>query len=251
MGVISVVDVSYYDLRTPIRALVLKENYNFALAFPVDVRKDVKVELYFFRVARVWQLKRVYVFPELPPYSPPVTGVIDFTFLGEAGPGVGDDVFTMFEERPYRILHFAVGIHPPKLRVYVQQPSGYTVTGWSRKVPTGIGDPVDYVTGEDSPYQEPTRAAEFVMWMKGSINFGLVNAGPVSAYPRFNIVGAGYDAWLLTDRMLADKMVKGVVPCRFISVGGLAEAKYTVPEEWKGRGFTYGLSEVQALLRGG
>ncbi|MEO0260698.1 MAG: hypothetical protein ABIM77_08175 [candidate division WOR-3 bacterium] len=243
----------FYDWRTPIRALVLKENYNAALIFPVDVRKKPSFELFFFRVARASALKREYVLPELTSYPanyPNVAGsLIDFVFLGELGPSMGDDIFTMSEERPFRILHFGIGVHPPELWVYRQQPAGYTVTAWSRRVPTKLGDPVDYFTGEESPFEEPTRISETVMWYKGSVNFAVVNMAPVSVVPKLNIVGAGYDVVPITDRAVADKMVKGVLPCRFISVGGLAEVKYTVPDEWKPYVFSYGLEDVLRLLR--
>jgi hypothetical protein len=237
---------TYYDLKAPIRSLILKENMNFALIFPVDVRKEMRFELYFFRVARVSALERVYVLPEMTPGA-----LQDFNYLGEGGFGSGDDIFAMSDERPYRILHFGVGVYPRNVKVWKQQPSGYTTTGWSKKTPTKAGDPVDYFDGNISPFDEPTKASESVMWLKGSIYFALRNDEPVSVTPKLHILGAGYDVWLINDKSLADKMVKGVIPCRFISVGGLYEGQYTVPDEWSGKGFRYSLSEVQALLRGG
>jgi len=239
-------EAPYYDLKAPIRSLILKENMNFALIFPLDVRKRMEFELYFFRVARVAPLERVYVLPELAPGE-----LKDFTYLGEGGLGAGDDIFAMSDERPYRILHFGVGVYPANVKVWRQQPSGFTVTGWSRRVPTKAGDPVDYFDGNLSPFHEPTRASETVMWLKGSVYFAVRNDEPVAVTPKLHILGAGYDAWLIADKSLADKMVKGVIPCRFISVGGLYEGQYTVPEEWVGKGFKYSLSDVQNLIRGG
>jgi len=237
---------TYYDLRAPIRSLILKENMNFALIFPVDTRKNMQFELYFFRVARVAPLERVYVLPELTPGQ-----LVDFTYLGEAGLGTGDDIFTMSEERPYRILHFGIGIYPRNVKVWRQQPSGYTVTGWSRRTPTKAGDPIDYIDGHLSPFEEPTKASETVMWLKGSLYLAVRNDEPVAVTPKLHILGAGYDVWMITDKNLADKMVKGIIPCRFITVGGLYEGQYTVPDEWSGKGFRYSLSDVQTLLRGG
>ena len=91
----------YYDWKAPIRSIILKENMNFALIFPVDVRKRMIFELYFFRIARVYPLERVYVLPEMAPGE-----LIDFKYLGEQGLGQGDDIFLMSEEKPFRILHF-------------------------------------------------------------------------------------------------------------------------------------------------
>jgi len=237
---------AYYDLKAPIRSLILKENMNFALIFPSDVRKKMEFELYFFRVARVAPLERVYVLPEMTPGQ-----LQDFAYLGEGGLNTGDDVFLMSDERPYRILHFGIGVYPKNVKVWKQQPVGYTTTGWSRKTPTKAGDPVDYFDGNISPFDEPTKASESVMWLKGSLYLALRNDEPVSVTPKLHILGAGYDTWLITDKAIADKMVRGVIPCRFISVGGLYEGPYTIPDEWKGKGFTYDLTIVQNLIRGG
>ena len=238
-------EAAYYDLKAPIRALILKENMNFALIFPVDVRKAMRFELYFFRVARVSTLERVYVLPELAPGA-----LVDFTYLGEGGLGSGDDIFAMSDERPFRILHFGIGVYPRNVKVWRQQPAGFTTTGWSRKIPTRAGDPVDYFDGIISPFEEPTKASETVMWLRGSLHLAVRNDEPVSVTPKLHILGAGYDAWLITDKSVADKMVRGYIPCRFISVGGLYEGQYTVPDEWRGKGFVYDAQVVQSLLRG-
>jgi hypothetical protein len=239
-------EAPYYDLKAPIRSIILKENMNFAIIFPVDVRKRMEFELYFFRTARVHPIERVYVLPELAPNE-----IKTFTYLGESGLGTGDDIFKMSEERPFRILHFGIGVYPENVKVWRQQPAGYTMTGWSKATPTKEGDPIDYFDGNLSPFQEPTIASETLMWYKGSLYMAFRNDEPVSVTPKLRILGAGYDVWLITDKGLADKMVKGVIPCRFISVGGLYEGQYTVPEEWKGKGFRYGLNEVITLIRGG
>jgi hypothetical protein len=238
----------YYDWKAPMRSLILKENMNFALVFVKECRKEMNFELFFFRVARTYPLERVYVLPVELGTIPPMN-MTDFMFLGELGPNLGDDIFEMSKERPYRILHFGIGVYPENVKVWKQQPSGYTSTGWSRKVPTKAGDPFDYFDGKLSPFDEPTRISESIMWLQGSVTFAFKNDEPISVTPKLHILGAGYDSWLLTDKSLADKMVKGVIPCRFISVGGLAEYQYTIPEEWKGKGFTYGLTDVMSLIR--
>ena len=236
----------YYDWKAPMRSLILKENMNFALIFPLDVRKNPTFELYFFRVARAYPLERIYVLPSMTPGQ-----LLDFTYLGETGLGSGDDIFKMVDEKPYRILHFGVGVYPNNVKVWKQQPAGFTATAWSRALPTKAGDPIDYFDGNLSPFDEPTRVSETVMWYKGSVYFAFRNDEPIAVAPKLHILGAGYDTWLITDKTLADKMVRGVVPCRFISVGGLAEIQYTVPDEWKGKGFRYSLLDVQNLMRGG
>jgi hypothetical protein len=109
---------------------------------------------------------------------------------------------------------------------------------------------VDYFDGNLSPFHEPTRISETVMWLKGSLYLAFRNDEPVAVVPKLRILGAGYDVWPITDKSVADKMVRGAIPCRFISVGGLYEGQFTVPEEWRGRGFRYGLSEVVNLIRG-
>lgn len=236
---------AYYDLKAPIRSLVLKENMNFALIFPDDARKAMKFVLFFFRVARAHPLERVYVLPEMRPNE-----LIEFSYLGEGGLGIGDDVFYMSEQRPYRILHFGIGIAPKNVKAWRQQPVGYTSTGWSKKAPTKAGDPIDYFDGHLSPFDEPTKASECVMWHKGSLYLAFRNDEPVSVVPKLHVLGAGYDCWLITDKAIADKMVRGAIPCRFISVGGLYEGPFTVPDEWVGKGFAYDLTTVQNLIRG-
>jgi hypothetical protein len=236
---------AYYDWKAPIRSLVLKENCNFALIFPKDVRKEMTFELYFFRVARAYPLERVYILSEMAPGD-----LEDFNYLGEDGFGSGDDIFKMAEEKSYRILHFGIGVYPKNLKVWKQQPSGFTATGWSRITPTKAGDPLDYFDGNLSPFDEPTRISETVMWLKGSVYFAFRNDEPVTVTPKLHILGAGYDTWLLADKAIADKMVKGIIPCRFISVGGLAEIQYTVPKEWEGKGFIYSLKDIMGLIRG-
>lgn len=237
---------AYYDLKAPIRALILKENYNFALIFPIDVRKEMKFELFVFRVARMHPIERVYVLPELESGE-----TIDFTYFGETGLGTGDDIFVMSDEKPYRILHFGYGVYPPNVKVWKAQPSGWVVTGWSRKLPTKVGDPVDYVDGNISPFSEPTKISETVMWFKGSITFGVRNDESVKVKPKIRFIGSGYDTWLVTDKTLVEKIIKGIIPCRFISVGGLTEIQYTVPDEWKGKSFVIGQQDLIRLIGGG
>jgi len=240
------IESAYYDLKAPIRSLVLKENMNFALIFPLETRRDkMRFELYFFRVARTHPIERIYVLPELAPGE-----LLSFNYLGELGLGRGNDIFMMSEERPFRILHFGIGVDPANVKVWRQQPAGFTSTGWSRTIPTREGDPIDYFDGNLSPFNEPTRASETVMWYKGSVHFAFRNDEPISVVPKLHILGAGYDVWVIVDKTIVDKMIKGVIPCRFLSVGGLYEGQYSVPDEWKGKGFVYSLTDVMNLIKG-
>lgn len=236
---------TYIDWKTPIRSLILKENFNLGLIFPIDVRKKPEFEVIFFRVARVAPLKRVYVLPEITPGS-----TQSFNYLGEQGFGQGTDIFEMSEERPFRILHFGIGIYPPELWVYRQQPAGFTITAWSKRAVTQLGDPLDYITGEDSPFEEPTRISETVMWYKGSLTLAYINKSPITVTPRFHFLGAGYDLIPIRDKNLADRMVRGTIPARFLTIGGLAEIRYTVPDEWFESMFRYKLEDLQAIMRG-
>jgi len=88
------------------------------------------------------------------------------------------------------------------------------------------------------------------VWLKGSLYLAFRNDEPVAVMLRLRILGAGYDLWPVVDKALADRMVKGAIPCRFISVGGLAELQYTIPDEWKGKSFRYGVGEIASILRG-
>jgi len=219
------------DMLTPITKVLLKENDNLALIFPKDISKDPKFELYFFRVMRRYPLHRTYdsELPELPPGA-----TVDFTYLGTKGLGSGDDTLTIWEERPFRILHFAFGLKPSNIWLYKAIPADVAQTAFAYKEPTKVGFKYDYIPGSLSPYENPTVSTETVLYHKLSIRIGLKNNHPFTVRPAIRILGAGYDCIPIADREFINKMLAGIIPVRYITVGGLSYFTYTVPEVWKG-----------------
>lgn len=216
------------DLRTPILKVVLKENDNLALIFPQQLLETF--DLYFFRVMRRKILHRTYD-SELSAIA--ANSTLDFSKFGKTAPDSGDDILECWKERPWRILHFASGIRPSEIWWYQSQPADQEQTGWAYETPSKITDKFDGVPGFLSPYDCPTVATEMVTYYKSSIYPGLRNDSDRSIRPSVRFLGAGYDCLQLTDPTEIDKMIAGRVPCRFVTVGGLAFFTYTVPDKWK------------------
>lgn len=219
------------DLLTPITKVLLKENDNLALIFPRDIAKEPTFELYFFRVMRRYPLHRVYD-SELPELTP--GEVKDFAYLGKDGLGIGDDILYIWEERPFRILHFAFGIRPSKIWLYKAIPSGYAQTAFAYEAPTKAGDEHDFILGELSPYENPTVATETIVYHKLSVQIALKNNHSFTVKPSLRLLGAGYDVIPITDRDFINKMLAGIKPVRYVTVGGLRYFTYVVPKEWEG-----------------
>ena len=217
------------DITTPISKVLLKENDNLALIFPKNVAKSPEFELYFFRVMRRYPLHRIY--KDLSEVAP--EGTLDFNYLGEGGFGVEKDILTMWEERPFRILHFAVGVKPSNIWIYKAQPADVEQTGFAYKAPPKVGDERDFIPGELSPFESPTVATETILYYKASVQFGFKNNTAFTVKPILRFLGAGYDCIPIVDDDFINKMLAGIKPVRYVTVGGLRYFDYTVPEEWK------------------
>jgi len=217
------------DITTPISKVLLKENDNLALIFPKNVAKSPEFELYFFRVMRRYPLHRIY--KDLSEVAP--EGTLDFNYLGEGGFGVEKDILTMWEERPFRILHFAVGVKPSNIWIYKAQPADVEQTGFGYKAPPKVGDERDFIPGELSPFESPTVATETILYYKASVQFGFKNNAAFTVKPILRFLGAGYDCIPIVDDDFINKMLAGIKPVRYVTVGGLRFFDYTVPEEWK------------------
>jgi len=214
----------------PIMEAILDENQNLALILPKAVSDKPKFALYFFRVMRRSILHRTYD-TEL---SEIASGATEkFAYLGEKGLGVDKDILEVWEERPFRILHFAFGIRPSEIWWYKSIPADVPQTGWAYEIAAPkVADKRDYVPGFLSPYDQPTVATEVVLFHKLSIHMGLKNDSGRPIRPSLRLLGAGYDTIQITDRRVIEGMLKQKPPCRFLTVGGLRMFTYTVPDEW-------------------
>jgi hypothetical protein len=239
------------DILTPISKVLLKENENLALILPKDIGRRPTFELYFFRVMRRYPINMSYdLLPELV-----VDEKRDFNFLGEQGFGAispaSKDMMRIWEERPFRILHFGYGIMPSGVRIYKAIPANTPQTGMAYELPTKVGDVYDWIDGTISPYDNPTVATETYLYHKLSFTLGLWNKTNRVVKPKMRFLGAGYDCIPITDKAFIEKILAGVKPCRFGTIGGLAIFTYVVPREWEGMGIVITKEEVERIAGGG
>lgn len=232
------------NILTPISNVILKENDNLALIFPKNISRNPSFEVFFFRVMRRYPLQGIYT--QLDELSPDEK--LDFNFLGDKGFGDGDDISEVWRERPYRILHFAIGVKPCDMWLYKAMPSDIPQTGFGHEKPPKVGDEQDFIPSELSPFDSPTVATESVMYYMSSMMVGLKNNSPHPVKPILRLMGAGYDVIPITDREFINKMIAGVKPVRYITFGGLRSFTYTIPEEWQGNGFVLNKQVIEEVM---
>jgi len=212
----------------PITEVLLKENENIALVYPITGFKSWDV--FFFRVMRRYPLHRTYD-NELAEIA--ADGEVAFDFLGETAVGDGDDILEVWQERPYRLLHLSFGAMPGEIWMYKSSPADTPQTGWGYEVPSKVGDKHDYIPGHMSPYDNPSVAMETILHYKLTCYLGLKNDADRAIRPSIRMLGAGYDTMQITSSTFIDKILAGVKPCRFMTVGGLRMFTFTVPGEWE------------------
>ena len=216
------------DINKGITEVLLKENENIALVFPITGFKSW--DTYFFRVMRRYPLHRTYD-SELAEIA--ADGEVAFNFLGETAMGTGDDILEVREERPFRLLHLSFGVMPGEIWMYKSMPADFTQTGWAYETPSKVGDKFDYIPGHMSPYDSPSVAMETILHHNISCYLGLKNDGDRTIRPSIRMLGAGYDTMQITSSTFIDKILAGVKPCRFMTVGGLQMFTASIPDEWE------------------
>jgi len=231
---------------TPITEVLLKENQNIALIYPISIARTPTFRLYFFRIMRRYPLHRTYD-SELEEIAPGDT--VEFNFLGTTGLGSGDNILEVYETRPFRILHFGIGIMPGEIWIYRAQPPEVTQTGFGYRTPPSIGDKFDYIPGYLSPYDNPTIATETIIHYKLTAHFGFRNSSARTIRPSLRLLGAGYDVLPIKERTVIDKFLAGIKPCRFITVGGLAPFEFAVPDEWRGYEVDIDTATLESILK--
>jgi hypothetical protein len=236
------------ELNKPILESILSENQNLAIILPKAIAREPTFALYFFRVMRRYPLHRTYD-SELTEI--PAGETVGFNFMGDTGIGSGTDILTVWEERPFRILHFAFGIRPSEIWLYKSIPADTPATGWAYEIEgPKVGDKRDYIPGYLSPYDNPTVATETVLYRKLSVHIGLKNDSGRPIRPSIRILGAGYDTIQITDKKAIEGMLRQKPPCRFFTVGSLRHFTWTVPEEW-GPPYIVDKATLERILAGG
>lgn len=215
-------------LTTPFENVVLKENMNIGLIYPVT--GFTSFDLYFFRVMRRYPLHRTYN-SELSEIA--ANGTVDFNFLGTTAPGTGDDILEVWKERPFRLLHLSFGVVPSEIWLYKAQPADTAQTGWGYKIPPKVSDKFDYTPGYLSPFDKPTVAMETLLHYQMTCHLGLKNDADSAIRPSIRMLGAGYDTLQITSKAVVDRILSGKIPARFVTIGGLRMFTYMVPDVWK------------------
>jgi len=234
------------DLRTPISKILLKENDNLALIFPREIAKKPLYHLYFFRIMRRYPLHRTYD-EEIGDLSAGATK--DFAYMGEAELGKDKDIVRIRKERPWRLYHFGIGIRPSEIWLYRSCPAGTPQTGFGYEEPPKVADKRDYIPGYLSPYDDPTVATESIIYHKLSFHIGLKNDSSRMITPSLGIFGAGYDTCPITDREFINKMLAGIKPVRYVTIGGLRMFTYAVPDEWEGNEVPVDKETIERIMR--
>jgi len=236
------------SLYTPISEALLFENQNLSILVPKDIKKTISYKAYFFRITRASPILKVYS-QELPTINP--GNPTPFGYIGDIGFSVGNDIFEITDEFPFRMYHFGIGIMPGYIKVYRQIPAGNIVMSWVRRTPTVVGEEFDYIDGYNSPFDNPTVVSETLIYRKLSFNIALFNDGPIPVRPSLKFLGKSYEVIPITERVLIEKMVSGIIPCRFVTLNGtgIQVASVSVPDEWETVGIDLSKSQIEDILK--
>lgn len=123
------------------------------------------------------------------------------------------DITSAYADR--MLYHVGIGISPRSMRVYPEYPSGRRLGRTLAFTPTALADDRGYFTGDDSPYEAPTEAMEFMFPYKTTATFGFHNVDPSKkALPAFSVLCAKYTIEILnpgdtTDADIIGKMARG------------------------------------------
>jgi hypothetical protein len=130
--------------------------------------------------------------------------------------------------KPFRLLHVGIGIKPTPIKMYVRFPESEEAFGRfpnlsaiapDRGVRTG------YVSGLESPYEEPTDFLELFIPTSVELGFIFFNSDTTATHqPVLNIIAADYELQILSplkqpDASLIKKMAERRIPAAFGTVG--------------------------------
>jgi hypothetical protein len=235
-------------LHTPISEALLFENQNLAILIPKEIRKTIEYKAFFFRVTRASPILKIYS-QELPTLAP--GDKTEFKYVGELGLGMGNDIFEILDEFPFRMYHFGIGIAPGYVKLYRQIPAGNIVMSWIRKSPTVVGEEFDYIDGFNSPFDNPTVFSETLIFRKLSFNIALFNDGSISTRPSLKFLGKNYEVIPITERTLIEKMIAGIIPCRFITITGtgISVTPISTPDEWATVGVDLTKAQIEDIFK--
>lgn len=141
-----------------------------------------------------------------------------------------------------RILHVGIGHRPAMIRRYTQYPDGDNTL---RKLPevgtpsSRNGDDYGYISGEESPYDNPTEAEELVIPPNVSVGFDFFNPDANTSHePVLNVQIRHYTITALEprnnpDRNAIRKIVQPGSPMPIYPAGGLDQKiSYSLGNDW-------------------
>ena len=160
----------------------------------------------------------------------------------------GDDVLTFnndeilfLEKGVEKVLHGSIGVYPQSMRQYTRFPEGQARRGtWDNlTAPSAAnGDDYGYVSGEDSPYQNPTDENEFFIPPNVSIDFDFFNTSGRDRQPKLNLRFREYQVNVLNPQDSGDQdAIKRILtpgsPMPIAPVGTMkTKARFNAGDEW-------------------
>lgn len=170
--------------------------------------------------------------------------------------GAGDDVFHVPKDDKDKVLHAGIGHRPASIRRYAFYPEDQSRVG---KFPNlsapSPPDDYGYVDGEDSPYENPTDAQEFILPPGVRASFDFHNPTNLDHQPVLNILGRVYTVRVLDPEREEDaNQIKRIAsigsPMPLYSIGTTrAKAEFDLNNEWDVD--TLGLQEARNLNSNG
>ena len=152
----------------------------------------------------------------------------------------------------FHIYQVFVGIRPSAARLFIA-PEGtdqreLDVGTWG----TGSNYRFGYISGYDSPADEPTPQGEFFTPPDIGMQFALQNPLPYTISPTFNFIINRMEVAVIRDSSIIQKILAGIIPARLAPVGGLTPPKYNRVNTWKVQPITVDatVEEIQRKVAG-
>jgi len=124
------------------------------------------------------------------------------------------------------ILHGAIGVQQPYVRVYLRYPSGGAISLAGRfpsMDPLAPGDDVGYISSSLSPYESPSDYAEIIIPPRITVGANYHNShDTIPVNPLLHLLFALYYFQILnpaTEKELVSAIARRAVPAAFFTVG--------------------------------
>lgn len=182
--------------------------------------------------------------------SPSLNGISNLTYqvpvqLGSSQlPGRPTDVFDI-SNFPDLLYQAFMGIDPPSLRVFLQQPfrtdqGSFPVTGFQPAyAQQGWWD------GFLSPFRQPNPKAQIIVLPGLSFGLGFANVKPQAVYPQLYFWINEMTVGVVTDAELVYEMVTVPGKARIVTAGGLQATSYTIKNCYKVPGVRLDMSRAE------